>query len=82
MGVSFELIFDGFGLDNPLIGAISVFMNELCGFIAIYRVNLIFCVVDIGAVNLKALDKHDLSRNNQIVGEGNDQTIVIPPLSL
>lgn len=58
MGISFELVLNGFGLDNPLIGAISVLVNKLCGFVVVHRVNLTLVVFNIWALNLKALDKH------------------------
>ena len=58
MGVGLELVLDGLGLDNPLIGPISVLMNKLCGLIVVNGVDLTLGVFHIGALYLKALDKH------------------------
>lgn len=58
MGISFELIFNSLGLHNPLIGAISALMNELCGLIVVHRLDLVVCVLNIWAIDLEALDEH------------------------
>lgn len=36
MCLGFKFIFDGFGLDNPLISVISVFMNKFGCFVTVY----------------------------------------------
>ena len=56
--ISLEIIFDRLGLDDPLIGPISLLMNKLSGLIGVHRLNLTLCVLDIWALYFKALDKH------------------------
>lgn len=58
MGLSLELVFDSFGLNNPLVGSFSILMDKLGGLIVVHRMNLTFCVRYVWALNLKALDEH------------------------
>lgn len=58
MGVGFKFIFNRFGFDNPLIGAIPVLMNKLGGFIIIDWLNLGLGVPHIRTLNLKILNEH------------------------
>jgi len=58
-GVSSEFIFDGFGLDDPLIArALAVLMNQFGGFVVVNRVNFIVGVVNIRTLNFEALNEH------------------------
>lgn len=58
MGLSLELVFDSFGLNNPLVGSFSILMDKLGGLVVVHRMNLTFCVRYVWALNLKALDEH------------------------
>lgn len=58
MGIGLELILDGFGLDNPLVGPIPVLMNQFCGLVVVHRMNLTLCVFHIRALYLEIVDKH------------------------
>jgi hypothetical protein len=58
MGIGLEFIFNTLGLDNPLIGAISVLMDKLSGLVVVHRVNLILCIFNVRTLYLKALNEH------------------------
>jgi len=62
MGVGFKFIFDGFGFDNPLIGAVPVLVNKLGGFVIIDGLNLGLGVLHIRTLNLKILNEHFYQR--------------------
>lgn len=58
MGVGFKLVVDGFGFDNPLIGAIPVLVNKFGGFVVVHGLNLSLGVLHIRTLYLKILDEH------------------------
>ena len=58
MSVSFELVLDGFGFDNPLVRPFPALMDELSGLVAVHGVNLTLRVRHVWALDLEALDEH------------------------
>ena len=62
MDVGFKFVFDRFGFDNPLIGAIPVLVNKFGGFVVVHGLNLSLGVLHIRTLNLKILDEHYFSQ--------------------
>jgi len=61
MGVGLEIVLNGFGLDDPLIGSISALVHQLRRLVIVHRLDLGLAVLDVWALNLEILDEHFLS---------------------
>lgn len=58
MNIGFKFIFNSFRFNNPLISAITIFMNKFSGFVIVNGLNLSFSVLNIGTLDFEILDKH------------------------
>lgn len=58
MDISLEFVLDRFGLHNPLVGSLPIFMNKLSGLVGVHGMNLILSVLNVRGLNLKALNEH------------------------
>lgn len=64
MDISLEFVLDRFGLHNPLVGSLPIFMNKLSGLVGVHGMNLILSVLNVRGLNLKALNEHFYRKKN------------------
>lgn len=65
MGISFKMVLNRLGLDNPLIGLIPILMDKIGRLIVVHGLDPILGVLHVGALHPKLLNKHLPSQPNQ-----------------